>query len=117
MEKPGEMLKEVLIRHQHIRLCIVFGSIAKDMSSSDSDLEIAVAAEQPLSADEFLELIEAFSAATNQKIDLLDLMTASGEILRQAPAHRRCRAKFGQESLCTTNIAHAVQPNGYDAIL
>lgn len=79
-----EKLREVLIRHQDIKLCILFGSIAKDKSSSDSDLDIAVAAEQPLSADEFLELSEALSAATNHKIDLLDLMTASGEILRQA---------------------------------
>ena len=79
-----EKLREVLIRHQEIKLCILFGSIARDKSSSDSDLDIAVAAEQPLSADEYLELSEAFSAATNRKIDLLDLMTASGEILRQA---------------------------------
>jgi predicted nucleotidyltransferase len=79
-----EKLREVLIRHQDIKLCIVFGSVAKDEYSPDSDLDVAVAAEQPLSADEFLELIEDFSAATNQKIDLLNLMAASGEILRQA---------------------------------
>jgi len=45
-----EKLREVLIRHHYIKLCMLFGSIAKDKSSPDSDLDIAVAAEQPLSA-------------------------------------------------------------------
>lgn len=84
MEKLREVLREVLARHQDIKLCIVFGSTAKGKLSADSDLDIAVAGEQPLSADQFLKLIEEFSAATNHKIDLVDLMTAAGEIFRQA---------------------------------
>jgi predicted nucleotidyltransferase len=84
MEKLREMLKEVLARHQDIKLCIVFGSIATAKSSLNSDLDIAVAGEQPLSPDKFLELIDAFSAAANHQIDLVDLMTASGEIFKQA---------------------------------
>jgi len=84
MEKLQEALKEVLARHQDIKLCIVFGSTAAAKSSRNSDLDIAVAAQQPLSADKFLKLIEAFSSATNRKIDLVDLMTAAGEIFKQA---------------------------------
>ena len=84
MEKLQEMLRAVLSRYPDVQLCIVFGSAASGRASPDSDLDIAVAAPQPLTAGRHLELIEAFSAATNREIDLIDLMAVSGPILRQA---------------------------------
>jgi uncharacterized protein len=84
MEKFRDSLREVLNRFQNIKLCIVFGSVAAGKSSSGSDLDIAVAGERPLSGEEFLELIVAFSEATNREIDLVDLTTATGLILKQA---------------------------------
>jgi predicted nucleotidyltransferase len=84
METIKEPIRSVLQRHQDIKLCIVFGSIAAGKASSKSDLDIAVAGEQPLDGDKFLELTAEFSAATNREIDLLDLMTATGLILKQA---------------------------------
>jgi uncharacterized protein len=84
MEKFREMLQEVLQRHQDIKLCIVFGSTASGRASSNSDLDIAVAGEQPLNGDKFLELAAEFSAATNREVDLVDLMAVNGPILKQA---------------------------------
>ena len=84
MEKIRELLLKVLQQHQEIQLCIVFGSTAADRASADSDLDIAVAGEQPLTDDKFLELAAQFSAAANREIDLVDLMAAVGPILKQA---------------------------------
>lgn len=84
MERLQELLKEVLNRHQDIKLCIAFGSMAAGNASPDSDLDIAVAAEKPLSPDRLLQLSEEFSSETNRETDLVDLMAATGEILKQA---------------------------------
>ena len=84
MEKLQVLIRRVLHRYPDIKLCIVFGSTATGKASFDSDLDIAVAAEQPLSSGKCLELIEELSAATNREIDLIDLMTATGPISKQA---------------------------------
>jgi len=79
-----ELLRRVLSQYPDVRLCIIFGSAATGRLGHDSDLDIAVAAAWPLAASRRLELIEAFSASTNREIDLIDLTTASGLILKQA---------------------------------
>jgi uncharacterized protein len=84
MDKIQELIRSVLNRHPEIKLCIVFGSVAANKASPDSDIDIAVAAEQCLSGDKTLELMEEFSAAMNREIDLVDLMTATGLISKQA---------------------------------
>ena len=84
MEKMREQLLRVLQQHKDIQLCLVFGSTASGRASSESDLDIAVAGEQPFSDDRFLELASEFSAATNREIDLVDLMAVTGPILKQA---------------------------------
>jgi uncharacterized protein len=84
MEKIREALQKVLEHHPNIKLCIVFGSTAAGRASGHSDLDIAVAGEQSLECDKFLELIAEFSAASNREIDLVDLTAVHGPILKQA---------------------------------
>ena len=84
MEIPQESLRKVLINFQDVKLCIVFGSTASDKSTPQSDLDIAVAGDRPLSGEKLLELVEAFTEATNREIDLIDLATATGLILKRA---------------------------------
>jgi uncharacterized protein len=84
METFKDSIQSVLRRHPDIKLCIVFGSVAAGKASADSDADIAVAAEQPLSGNKILDLMKEFSAAMNCEIDLIDLMTATGLILKQA---------------------------------
>jgi predicted nucleotidyltransferase len=84
MESFRELLQSVLNQNQDIELCIVFGSIAAGREVPDSDLDIAVAGKQPLTGARCLELIETFSTATGRAIDLVDLMAATGLILKQA---------------------------------
>ena len=83
MERSRDSIRAVLSRYPEVQLCIVFGSAASGTATACSDLDVAVAAERPLAAGRRLELIEALSAATNRDIDLVDLMAASGPILKQ----------------------------------
>ncbi len=83
MDKIQDPIRKVLNRHPKVKLCIVFGSVAAGKASSESDLDIAVAAEQPLSADEYLALVEEFSTETNRRIDLVDLAAATIPISKQ----------------------------------
>ncbi|MEJ2247976.1 MAG: nucleotidyltransferase domain-containing protein [Acidobacteriota bacterium] len=84
MEILQELLRKVLINFQDVKLCIVFGSAASDKATPQSDLDIAVAGDRPLTGEKLLELVEAFTEATNREIDLIDLATATGLILKQA---------------------------------
>jgi len=84
MEQIKKVLRGVLSHFPDVRLCIVFGSAASGKASPASDLDVAVAATEPLSAGRRLELIEALSAAAAREIDLIDLMAATGTILKQA---------------------------------
>ncbi|MGH8629613.1 MAG: type VII toxin-antitoxin system MntA family adenylyltransferase antitoxin [Burkholderiales bacterium] len=80
-------LADVLSRHPQIRLAIVFGSIARGSARRDSDLDLAVLASHPLSAEEKIQLIADLAAHTGRPVDLVDLRTVGepllGEILKQ----------------------------------
>jgi predicted nucleotidyltransferase len=84
MERLQVLLREVLRNFQDVKLCIVFGSAASDRFTPQSDLDIAVAGERPLTGEKLLELAEAFAEAANREIDLIDLATATGLILKRA---------------------------------
>ena len=70
--------------YESVRLCLVFGSTASGKAVSKSDVDVAVAAAEPLSVDTRMELMEALSLALKRPVDLVDLTTASGPILRVA---------------------------------
>jgi predicted nucleotidyltransferase len=77
----------VLQARPGIRLAYVFGSRARDEASESSDLDVAVLADQPLSAIALGELAERLEAATGLRpVDLVDLTTAAplvcNEVLR-----------------------------------
>lgn len=79
-------LRTVLEAHGGIRLAIVFGSCASGNEHADSDIDIAVQGDHPLSAEEKTRIIENVATACGRPVDLIDLRTAGepllGEILR-----------------------------------
>ena len=83
MNAPAELL-DVLETYPALRLCLVFRSTASGKATPQSDLDLAVAADRPLTAEEQLDIMEAVSAATSRAVDLIDLTTQSGPILKQA---------------------------------
>lgn len=64
-------------RLRGLRAAYLFGSRVTDQSRPDSDYDIAVLAESPLSGRLKLELTEALADQLGNDVDLVDLSTAS----------------------------------------
>ena len=84
MEALRDDIRKVIAQYPQVRLCILFGSQTSAKSTSQSDVDIAVAAADPLPLETRLELGQALSAATRREIDLIDLSVETGPILKQA---------------------------------
>jgi predicted nucleotidyltransferase len=82
-------LKEVLAHFPKIAFAMLFGSVALGRQSADSDLDIAVAAKQALTADEKIALVSALADCTGRPIDLIDLKVVSEPLLGQIVRHGR----------------------------
>jgi predicted nucleotidyltransferase len=70
-----------------IELVILFGSLAKGSAHAQSDLDIAVDATRPLTADEKMLLIGAIATVTGRPIDLVDLQVVGEPLLGQILKH------------------------------
>lgn len=80
---PVESVRTVLVRHPEIRLAILFGSMAAGRASRDSDVDLSLAAERPLKADEKMALMAELAEATGRPIDLIDLHVVGEPLLGQ----------------------------------
>jgi len=81
-----QSVTDLLARHSELCLGILFGSsaAARGRVRADSDLDIAVAARHPLPAAAKKALIEQLAALSGRPVDLIDLQTAGGPIVREA---------------------------------
>jgi predicted nucleotidyltransferase len=59
----------------------VFGSVAAGTTTPTSDLDVAVLASDPLSAEEKTALIEHLAQETGRPVDLIDLQATRGPIV------------------------------------
>ncbi len=84
-----ELISSVLLRHPHIKLAVLFGSLAAGTVRPDSDLDLAVANEQPLSVDARMALIADLAEHVGRPVDLIDLTRAGEPLLGQILTHGR----------------------------
>ena len=82
-------LQAVLTRFPALLLALVFGSAAQGKQRTDSDLDIAVAARQALTADEKMDIIAALAERTRRPVDLIDLKVVAEPLLGQIVRHGR----------------------------
>jgi len=82
-------LRDVLARFPALVLALVFGSVAQGRQRADSDLDIAVAANQALTAGEKMDIIAALAEQTGRPIDLIDLKVVAEPLLGQIVRHGR----------------------------
>jgi predicted nucleotidyltransferase len=80
-------IQQILTRHGGIRLAILFGSLAKGRATPESDLDLAVLMDVPLSAETKMALIGDLSQAVGRPVDLVDLRVAGEPILGQILKH------------------------------
>ena len=84
-----DRLRSVLARCPTLELAVLFGSVALGRQRPDSDLDIAIAANQALTAAEKMAIIEALAERTGRPIDLIDLKVVAEPLLGQIVRHGR----------------------------
>ena len=83
------LLGQVLASFPQLVLALVFGSVAQGRQRADSDLDIAVAADQALTVAEKVDIIAALAQHTGRPVDLVDLKVVSEPLLGQIVRHGR----------------------------
>jgi predicted nucleotidyltransferase len=84
MTTPGGPLLRALSGFPEIRLALLFGSRASGRPRIDSDVDLAVLADSPLSAERRALIMEAVALATGCPVDLVDLYHAPEPVLGEA---------------------------------
>jgi predicted nucleotidyltransferase len=84
MSTPGDPLLRALSGFPEIHLALLFGSRASGRPRIDSDVDLAVLADSPLSAERRALIMEAVALATGCPVDLVDLYHAPEPVLGEA---------------------------------
>lgn len=88
MQNPQlKQLQTALEAFSAIKLAIVFGSVAADKNTFDSDLDIAVLQARPMTAPQKMQIIEKLTQVFGCPIDLIDLKTVGEPLLGQILQH------------------------------
>lgn len=82
-EQIETTIVKVLDRYPDIRLAILFGSLATGRARADSDLDLAVDAGRPITAEGKIKLIEDLAFVLGRPVDLIDLRTVGEPLLGQ----------------------------------
>jgi len=77
-------LTDWLASRPDLRIAVLFGSLASGNAGPDSDVDLAIASDHPLSTDDKITLIDDVSRAMGREVDLVDLRAAVGTILAEA---------------------------------
>jgi predicted nucleotidyltransferase len=84
-----DQLRALLRDFPQLELAVLFGSLAQDRQRPGSDIDIAVAAHQALTAAEKIALVEALAERTGRPVDLVDLKVVAEPLLGQILRHGR----------------------------
>ncbi len=82
-------IRAVLKGFPQISLAILFGSVAAGCARAESDLDLAVAAQTPLTSDEKIAMISRLAVEIGRPVDLIDLHAVSEPLLGQILRHGR----------------------------
>ncbi|WP_347359207.1 nucleotidyltransferase domain-containing protein [Bdellovibrio sp.] len=77
-------LQTFLQKHPSVAVLGYFGSYAKGHPRSDSDVDICLAEDRPLSTEKKIQYINELTLLLRKEIDLLDLHTVNGVILKES---------------------------------
>ena len=89
MSKLDKQLTRFLSRYPQFELAILFGSQATGQTTGESDIDLALLSDAPISSNLKLELIELIGAEFGRPVDIVDLYLAAEPILGQVFKGRR----------------------------
>jgi len=82
-EDISDRIANVLEREPGLKLVLMYGSAAAERMRHDSDVDVAVLFDNPLSIEEKIDLISRLEIELKRDVDLVDLFNLSGTILKQ----------------------------------
>ncbi len=82
-----------------IKLVILYGSVARGKERHSSDVDLAVLYDHPLSADEKMRIMEELGQALGREVDLVDLFSLNGTLLRKVLCGGKVLHRDGSGSL------------------
>ena len=82
-------ITEVLDNYAEVKLAILFGSLARGTATADSDLDLAVLPEKPLTTEMRIELIADLADRLGRPVDLIDLHRVGEPLLGEVLKGRR----------------------------
>lgn len=80
---PINAVAQLLAQRPELELAIVFGSVAAGRQRPNSDLDLAVQAQRPLTVEQRIALVGDLALASGRAIDLIDLRTVGEPLLGQ----------------------------------
>ena len=86
MDEPEilDSVRDILLRQPDIEFACVFGSVAEGRHTPTSDIDVAVAAQEPIAPRRRLTLNDEITTATGRPVDLVDVHTAGPLLLTRA---------------------------------
>lgn len=91
--------KDILCAESGLKLAILYGSAANGKMRADSDVDVALLFDHPLTAKQKMALSARLEEALSKPIDLADLFSLSGTILKQILCEGRVVVKKSAEDL------------------
>ena len=82
-EEAIAAVMQVLEPRTDLDLAVLHGSAASGTLSKDSDIDLAIALDHPMSSEEILELATAVSRACGRETDIADLRSTGGLFLHR----------------------------------
>ncbi|MDP0500435.1 MAG: nucleotidyltransferase domain-containing protein [Verrucomicrobiota bacterium JB022] len=76
-------LQSILERRDDLRLAILYGSAVAGRLHAQSDVDVAILGQGPLTVEQRLELMRDLAVAVGREVDLLDLHDSTGVILTE----------------------------------
>ncbi|NWK55157.1 nucleotidyltransferase domain-containing protein [Verrucomicrobiaceae bacterium N1E253] len=98
-EQIAASVESVLHGEPEIKLVILYGSVARGKMRCNSDVDLAVLFDHPLSAEEKMKLVEKLAETLGKEVDLVDLHSLNGTILRKILCEGRVIYRDGSGSL------------------
>ena len=103
-----DQIRAVFKDFPKVKLVILFGSVATSSAHTQSDLDVAVLARQPLMAEEKMRIIEALALEMGRPVDLIDLFATPEPITGQVIKHGR-RVLGGNSDFAELLSRHLVE--------
>jgi len=83
MSTLDKQLARFLSRYAEFKLAILFGSQAMGNATGDSDIDLALLSDAPISSSKKLQLVEQIGAKFGRPVDIVDLFFAAEPVLGQ----------------------------------